>query len=153
MFMEIFEILWKDRDTYIEDVEILKADATQIDGIKEKIKKAEAEEKDLAEKMDSLFYENVQSVREQGESLSDYEISVREYEAKQSEIEDLKNKLNGSKTRAEAIDEFIRVLKEMDTPTQEFDMWLWGSMVENLTMETNGKVTFNIKSGMKVKVS
>ncbi len=71
---------------------------------------------------------------------------------RQTEYEELINKLEISKEKADAIDEFIRKLKTMKTPNEEFDMWLWGSMVESMTVGTDGGVTFEMKSGMRIRV-
>ncbi|RKM55396.1 recombinase family protein [Butyrivibrio sp. CB08] len=150
-FNRAMELLWKDKDTYIEDIEILKEDATQLENIKARIKEVDLELPVLAEEVESLVYDNARSAKDQNEYQKIYAEAAGRYEEKVAEKENLIKKLDTAKARAAAIDEFIETLKQMKTPTGEFDMWLWGSMVESMTLEVNGDITFNLKSGMRIK--
>lgn len=151
-FMKAVGSLWKDRKTYIEDIEILKDDVTKLDFIKEQMQTVKSEMEVLAEAVENVIYDNAEKAQNQDEYRKRYDILVNSYETKQTEYEELRNKLEASKVKADSIDEFIRELKTMKTPTEEFDMWLWGSMVESMTVGTDGSIIFEMKSGMRIRV-
>ena len=148
-FVKAMGILWEDREAYIEDIELLKPENA---GLEAELSEAEASLTALADKVQEAIYENARTAQDQREYEKRYNALVERFEAKQVERDGIEKRLGQARDKTAAINEFIKSLQDIESPTQEFSERLWGGLVENVAVGTDGSLTFNLKCGMKVKV-
>lgn len=81
---------------------------------------------------------------------------MAEYEQQKSEGEKFLKALQSKKasrlSRKDLLDGMIRQLTEQDMTVTAFDEKLWRIMVENVTVGTDGELTFLFRNGMKIEV-
>ncbi|MDE6789463.1 MAG: recombinase family protein, partial [Ruminococcus sp.] len=85
-----------------------------------------------------------------------YNQKMAEYEQQKSEgdkvLKALQSKKASRLSRKDLLDGMIRQLKEHDMMVTAFDEKLWRIMVENVTVGTDGELTFLFRNGMKIEV-
>lgn len=85
-----------------------------------------------------------------------YNQKMAEYEQQKSEGEKVLRNLQSKKvsrlSRKDLLDGMIHHLMEQDMMVTAFDEKLWRIMVENVTVDTDGKLNFAFRNGMKIEV-
>lgn len=85
-----------------------------------------------------------------------YNQKMAEYEQQKSEGEKVLKALQSKKacrlSRKDLLDGMIRQLTEQDMTVTAFDEKLWRITVENITVGTDGELTFLFRNGMKIEV-
>lgn len=85
-----------------------------------------------------------------------YNEKMTEYEQQKSEgekvLRSLQNKKAGRISRKELLDGMLKQLTEQDLTITAFDEKLWRIMVENVTVGTDGELTFLFRNNMKIEV-
>lgn len=85
-----------------------------------------------------------------------YNEKMAEYEKQKSEgekiLRSLQNKKASRLSRKELLDGMLKQLTEQDLTITAFDEKLWRIMVENVTVGTDGELTFLFRNNMKIEV-
>ena len=85
-----------------------------------------------------------------------YNKKMAEYEKQKSEgekvLRSLQNKKASRLSRKELLDGMLKQLTEQDLTITAFDEKLWRIMVENVTVGTDGELTFLFRNDMKIEV-
>lgn len=81
-----------------------------------------------------------------------YNQKMAEYEHQKSEGEKVLSKKASRLSQKDLLDGMIRQLTEQDMTITAFDEKLWRIMVENVTVGTDGKLTFLFRNGTKIEV-
>ena len=83
-----------------------------------------------------------------------YKKKMAVYNAQKAEIEKVLHDLQSQKaarlSRKELLDGLIRSMEESDEIVTGFDENLWRLMVENVTVGTDGKLTFTLRNGTEI---
>ncbi len=152
-FVKAFNKLWKDRSSYIEDFEELKPSQDTIERLKERINAAKEEQAGLIEEIEKQAYECKRASNGNEEAETQYESLIREYNAKQEEIQRLTEELSETQAKVLNIDEFIDAFKSMETPIKSFNTNLWCGLLDTATLYGKKEgVTFNFRTGVKIDV-
>ena len=81
---------------------------------------------------------------------------MEEYDKQKAAVESRLKELQGQKvarlSRKELLDGLVKVLKENGILIDKFDERLWRLMVEKVTVDTDGKLTFTLRNGMEIEV-
>ena len=67
-------------------------------------------------------------------------------------LRSLQNKKVSRLSRKELLDGMLKQLTEQDLTITAFDEKLWRIMVENVTVGTDGELTFLFRNNMKIEV-
>ena len=107
---------------------------------------------ELTSAMQNFIKEN--AMHPQSEDF--YNQKMAEYEQQKSEGEKVLRNLQSKKasrlSRKDLLDGMIRQLAEQNMMVTEFDEKLWRIMVENVTVGTDGDLTFLFRNGTKIEV-
>lgn len=72
--------------------------------------------------------------------------------AVESRLKDLQSQKAARLSRKELLDGLVKVLEENGILIDKFDERLWRLMVEKVTVDTDGKLTFTLRNGMEIEV-
>jgi hypothetical protein len=125
------------------------SDCTALD---EKIHEQYVYLNELAETMQNFIREN--AMHPQSDDF--YNQKMSEYEQQKSEgekvLKALQSKKASRQSRKDLLDGMIRQLTEQDMTITVFDEKLWRIMVENVTVGTDGELTFLFQNGTKIEI-
>ena len=151
-FIEVCGRVNSDKDDFIEScrqiVDIL-SDTTALD---KKIEEQYIQLNGLAAAMQEFIKEN--AMRPQGKDF--YKKRMAEYDkqkaAVESRLKDLQSQKAARLSRKELLDGLVKILEESEILIDKFDERLWRLMVEKVTVDTDGKLTFTLRNGMEIEV-
>ncbi len=152
-FVKAINILWKDRESYIEDFEELKPSQDNIEKLKEGINVEKEAQARLIDEIERQAYECDKVAQNNEEAIKKYDGLVREYNAKQDEIKSLTEELSESQAKILNINEFIDTFKKMEAPIIKFNSNLWCGLLDTVTLYGKKEgVTFNFRTGVKIDI-
>ena len=105
----------------------------------------------ISAEIDALIMENTQTAKDQDEYELQYNRLAESYHEMEKNVEKLEMQLTQARLSTILIRNFIKTLKEMNTPG-EFDERVWGSIIESVTPMDDGSMVFNFKGGVEVTV-
>ena len=106
----------------------------------------------LVERTQEIIAENARTAQDQAEYEKKYNAIAQQYEAKKDRYDEVDGLIVTAKAQRKNVETFIKTLREMDGTFEEFDSELWGSMVETVTVQTDGSKVFAFKGGYEVSV-
>ena len=90
--------------------------------------------------------ENSQTAQNHEEYAARYNGFVERYEKAKARLEQLRTTKAAREAQAEAIGAFMFKMQELDTIT-EFDEKLWLTIIDTVTVHTDGRMTFRFHGG------
>ena len=90
--------------------------------------------------------ENSQTAQNQEEYAARYNGFVERYEKAKAQLEQLRATKAAREAQAEAIGAFMFEVQELDALT-EFDEKLWLTIIDMVTVHTDGRMTFKFQGG------
>ena len=126
----------------MDDVEMLEMERVTL----------ESEITVLVERTQEIIAENARTAQDQTEYEKKYNAIAQQYEAKKARYDELEGEIADAKVSWQNVENFIRNLRDMDGVSEEFDADLWGSMVESVTVQTDGGLVFVLSGGYEISV-
>lgn len=90
--------------------------------------------------------ENSQTAQNQEEYAARYNGFVERYEKAKTRVEELRSIKIARQAQADAIGAFMFEVQELDT-LSEFDEKLWLTVIDMVTVHTDGRMTFKFQGG------
>ena len=150
-FMRAINILYKDRDEYITNMELLLEGMEKKGDIKKKQDIANEELMELAQKISETGMENSLTGKADDDPER-YEPLFKAYEEKQKEVDELNRRRIEASAAEEAIKRLIKTLRDMTFRCTAFDERLWGGLVDVMEVYPGGDAIFKFKGGIEVVV-
>ena len=94
--------------------------------------------------------ENSQTAQNQEEYAARYNGFVERYEKAKAQLEQLRTTKAEREAQAEAIGAFMFEVQELDT-INEFDEKLWLTIIDTVTVHTDGRMTFRFQGGTEIE--
>lgn len=94
--------------------------------------------------------ENSQTAQNQEEYTARYNGFVERYEKAKAQLEQLRTTKAEREAQAEAIGAFMFEVQELDALT-EFDEKLWLTIIDTVTVHTDGRMTFRFQGGTEIE--
>ena len=137
------------KDNILEDCRLMQTTLTDCTNI-------DAETKSLLEEIDVVtkltkrcIAENSQMAQNQEEHAARYNGFVKRYEKATARLEQLRTTKAEREAQAEAIGAFMFEVQELATLT-EFDEKLWLTVIDTVTVHTDGRMTFKFQGGTEM---
>lgn len=137
------------KDNILEDCRLMQTTLTDCTNI-------DAETKSLLEEIDVVteltkrcIAENSQMAQNQEEYAARYNGFVERYEKATARLEQLRTTKAEREAQAEAIGAFMFEVQELATLT-EFDEKLWLTVIDTVTVHTDGRMTFKFQGGTEI---
>lgn len=131
-----------------------------VNYLKEKLTNTEALEKErdklgmdlnlLTDKVQHLIAENARVAQNQDEYARNYDELVGRYEAIKKQYDKTCEAIKYRKARSKQLESFIKDLQSQE-PIQEFDVRLWSSLVDFITVYSKDDIRVTFKDGTEIK--
>ena len=89
---------------------------------------------------------------DQGEYQERYNGLVERYETAKKRLDEISDEKQVRAAKRESISQFLADLKQRDGIVETFDEELWYAIVDSVTVDSAGNLTFSFKNGMEIKV-
>ena len=104
----------------------------------------------LVEITQNCIAENAKIAQDQGEYQKRYNGLVERYEKAKARFDEVTEAIVERSAKSERLAGFIRTLEAQKKPVAEFDEWLWGAMVDCVTVGVDGGMTVVFRDGTAV---
>jgi hypothetical protein len=151
-FITAFNRLMENRDDLIEDcreTQMLLCDTTAIDA---EIAKLEREVETIEGLARQAVQQNAREVIDQSEWTERNGLYLKRHSEATKRLEELDRQRADRIGRDKTIALFIRNLEKSRHAITEFDESLWAMVIEYVTVEVDGGLTFRFKNGAEVRV-
>lgn len=138
--------LLSEKDEVIANIEEFNKSAYGTDELQVELAAVTAEISALVKQTEDMIAENAARAQDQAEYQRKYNLLAERYEKKKAEFDNLSNRIDDIRTAAEVTDEFLHILKGLDGAMEEFDVEVWGGMVESVTVHADKSATFLFKN-------
>jgi hypothetical protein len=151
-FIEAMNRLLKDRDSVLANLDILRQTAEDTAGLQTDFDVLAAQMELLAKEQDDLIHKNARQALDQEQYTKEFYELDRQFKAKQDEYERLSGEMDKAKSAVDIITDFKGKLAGLKQTVTEFDIDLWGEMVESVTVQKDGKLVFRFKAEIEITV-
>ena len=106
----------------------------------------------LVEMTQDIVAENARVAQDQEEYRKRYDGIVRRYDDAKTRYDAVVAAISAKEAQSERLMDFIRHLQSQKGTIRDFDSYLWGSMVEFITVGRNKEVAVTFRDGTEVNV-
>ena len=145
-FVAALNAIIESKDNILEDCRLMQATLTDCTGIDTEIESLLEEIDVVTELTKRCIAENSQTAQNQEEYAARYNGFVERYEKAKAQLEQLRATKTVREAQAEAIGAFMFEVQELDTIT-DFDEKLWLTIIDTVTVHTDGRMTFRFQGG------
>lgn len=139
------------KDSILEDCRLMQTTLTDCTGIDAEIESLLEEIDVVTELTKRCIADNSQTAQNQEEYAARYNGFVDRYEKAKAQLEQLRTTKAAREAQAEAIGAFMFEVQELDALT-EFDEKLWLTIIDTVTVHTDGRMTFRFQGGTEIDV-
>ena len=107
----------------------------------------------LVKNIDKLIAENARVAQDQDEYEGKYTELETAYDEKKAEAATLQEQIENAKASHEILGEFIEGLEKTDDDVAEFSERLWGSLAEDITINSDSTAVVRYKGELRITVS
>lgn len=151
-FIEVCNRISEDRDGFLTSCQQIMEMFFNTTALGRKIEAQYARINELTTSMQGFIKENAMEAQDE----DFYKVKMAEYNAKKADmakvLHDLMNKRAERLSCKELLEGLIRTMRREDIVTNAFDGKLWLLLVEKVTVDTDGGLTFTLRNGMEIEV-
>ncbi|CAK7035847.1 MAG: hypothetical protein BACD_00106 [Bacteroides rodentium] len=151
-FVQAVNKLLSDKEAVLADIEILRQTAEDTAGLQGRLDAIYAEMEEVNGQMDDLIGKNSRHALDQEVYNREFDELDARYKAKKAEYEELADEMEKARAAVDIINDFKAKLDKIGDAVTEFDINLWGGMMETATVQTDGKLVFRFKVGVEITV-
>lgn len=100
--------------------------------------------------MEGCILENARIAQNQETYQRRYDELTTQYEAAKARLDDIQAAISDRTARSITIERFIDTLEQQDGMAMDFDVTLWGTLLDHAEIFERGKVRFCFKNGVTV---
>ena len=150
--MEAFNQLIENKDEVLQDYEAVILTLTDTSSLEKRQAELKSEYDIVTELMRKSVEENARTVLDQNEYNQRYTALMERYEAAQTGIADINDKMLERTAKREKITRFLDDMKRHDKLLMEFDEKLWLTTVDSVTVHSESEMEVTFKDGSEVTV-
>ena len=151
-FVEAFNQLIENKDEVLQDYEAVILTLTDTSSLEKRQAELKSEYDIVTELMRKSVEENARTVLDQNEYNQRYTALMERYEAAQTGIADINDKMLERTAKREKITRFLDDMKRHDKLLMEFDEKLWLTTVDSVTVHSESEMEVTFKDGSEVTV-
>lgn len=151
-YVKLANRLYADRDFYITE---LRAILKKLGGVTELEKEKRLLDQQLgidAKAVNDLIAQNARVAQNQAEYQERYDALVKRYEETDAKRTEVMGRIDKLAIRRRKIERFIHSLEEQPDAITEFDAGGWAALVSTMTVNSKSDITFQLTSGMEVRI-
>lgn len=150
-FLKVYNGLISDKEPFIKTCKLTRDVLTDTKEIDREMSELLSELEVVTELIKKCMAENSSSAQDQEKYTERYNKYVDRYEKAKSKYDGLKQKSENKLSKRKAIDRFIFDLLKRDELLTEFDNCLWLTVVDTVTVQSDGILLFKFNDGTEIK--
>ena len=152
IFVKALNSLVEVKENVIAELRSLIDGVCQMEELIEEHGRVEQELHGLAERLETLIYENARGAQDQTAYLKqENEIRAR-YLEKQGHIARLDERIAERESKRKTLDGMIRMICGINGEQVEFDEDLWGGLLDHICVEEDGQIVVVFKGGIEIAI-
>ena len=149
--MSAYNQLVTEKKEITANAKIIRRTLCDTDSLREEKQKLGGEMPVLVEMTQSIVAENARIAQNQDEYQKRYDGLVQRYETAKAWYGKVTATISAKEAQSERLADFIRMLKKQDGPIAEFDEWLWGCMVDFVTVSRKKEIMVTFRDGSEIQ--
>lgn len=150
IFVKAVNQIIRRKGEILENIGFLKERLTNTEALEKERGKLSTDLNLLADKVQQLIAENARVAQNQDEYARKYDELVGRYEATKKQYDKACEDIQYRKARSKQLESFIKDLQSQE-PIQEFDVRLWSSLVDFITVYSKDDIRVTFKNGTEIK--
>lgn len=151
-FITAFNRLIGGKEEIVANIDLIKRTVCNTKELEEERTRVQEELAALVRMTQDCVTQNARIAQDQEEYRKRYESLVQKYEVTKSCYDKVEADIADKQTRKEQLSGFIRLLKGQENPITEFDSYLWGCLVDYVTVGREKEMTVTFRDGTEIKV-
>ena len=98
----------------------------------------------------NIVAENARIAQDQDEYQKRYDSLVAKYDETKTQYDSVTESIAAKEAKSARLADFISLMKSQKGVISEFDIWLWSSTVEFVTVGRNKEITVTFRDGTKI---
>lgn len=152
MFIKAYNIIMGNKESLIEDCELIRETLINFDKIDKDISRSCDEVQMLTDAISKLVHENADKVQNQEEYIKKYNDLAKRYEVEFSKLQELQKNKEYRISQNKAMQEFIKQLKVKEVKIKSWDEALFALMITNVVVHKDRSITFKFQSGREIRI-
>ena len=149
-FVEAFNRLFTEKDELLGDLELIREKLCDNTALEKEKQELANELNVLAGMVEDCIGENARVAQNQEEYQNRYDGLVEKYEKAKARYEEVETVIEARMGKREQLNQFIKDLQARDGVLEEFDEYLWGSMVKYMMVYGKGDIRVTFKDGTEI---
>ena len=150
-FLKVYNGLVSDKEPFIKACKLTRDVLTDTKEIDREMPELLRELEVVTELIKKCIAENSSSAQDQEKYTERYNSYVDRYEKAKSRYDEIEHKKENKLSKRKAIDRFISDLLKRDEQLTEFDNCLWLTVVDTVTVQSDGILLFKFNDGTEIK--
>lgn len=150
-FLKVYNGLIYDKEPFIKACKLTRDVLTDTEEVDREMSELLRELEAVTELIKKCIAENSSSAQDQEKYTERYNSYVDRYEKAKSRYDELEHQKENKLSKRKAIDRFISDLLKRDELLTEFDNCLWLTVVDTVTVQSDGILLFKFNDGVEIK--
>lgn len=150
-FIKAMNTVITERDEIIANIQLIRQTVCGTADLEEEQDKLRSEMEIVVELTQGCVAENARTAQNQEDYQKRYDGLVERYEKVKSRYDAIVEAIEEKQAHYEKLGIFIETLEKHGEPIAEFDVGMWGSMVEYITVDKDKNMTVTFKDGSEVQ--
>ena len=151
-FCAALGVLIEDRERLTEDVRLLRAELADTSALEGKAVGLTSELTQINSVSMGVIQQNAATAQDQEVYDQRYSELTGRYVKTQKKLDAVTKEIEARESKARALDEFERELREVDTLSVSFTSSRWNAMVERVDVLSDGRMVFRFVCGREITV-
>ena len=152
MFVDAVNQIIENKNEIIENIRSLISTISDTTSLELQQKELHETLRITVELIEKLIAENARTILDQSDYTKRYDTLSQKYNSAKSEYEKVSDEITDRKGRIIKLNDFIATLENTENLLSEFDVNIWGSLVEYGMVQRDGSITFHFRNGMEITV-
>lgn len=151
-FVSAYNRLVTEKKEIIANAELVRKTLCATDALQIEKQRLEDELSMVVSMTQSIVAENARIAQDQDEYKKRYDSLVDRYDETKAQYDSVAESIAAKEAKSVRLAEFISLMKEQKGVVSEFDMGLWSSTVEYVTVGRGKEITVTFRDGTEIKV-
>jgi len=151
LFVAAMNKLLEDKEEIIDNFEFIKSTLYDTSALETQQEELQNEMEIVAEMIQQIIYENAHVALDQTEYQRKYEGLTQRFDDAKANLNSVSGQIKEKTTKRKNIETFLSELKKHGGVLIEFDIMLWHSMVDHVTVSNQEEVRFTFKDGTEIQ--
>ena len=152
LFLKSLNKLLADKESFIDDLTLLRSMAADTDALKEQAADLAAKANAAYAEIEELMEQNALQAQDQEEYNEKFEAANAGYEDILAQHKAVTEQIELASANDKLLGNFISMLQGMNGGITEFQDRVWAGSVESMTIFEKGKATVKFKGGIEIEV-